>query len=556
MYREENVINKENHAIVKRYLEAALGPEYVSDDPAILECHAKDSSPSGILLGKRPEFVVLPGNAEDVAAVVKICNRFKKPFITGALMYQSTCTPLRPGYVLIDMKRMNRIIEINEKDMYAVVEPLVTFAELNAEAQKRGLFVQTPPAGMSSVVANHLFAGFTQLSWRFGISTRNILAFEWVLPTGEIVKTGSLNNGSWIWGEGPGPDLRGLIKGLFGVGSGLGIVTKMAVKLHRWPGPRDFTKCVKSSSPYVDNAWKGGWRMEFNLPQDKIRNHIIAYPSIEKLCEAIKKLGEAEICASVAHLPAWFMCCESAQSQQEFWDLWNSNYYQTLGDILGPGIPAYALFVTIAGFTSPKQLDYEEKVLTKIIEETGGKFVPKDSRIYYEMITCYFAGEIWRPAGAKNMRPRGSFVPTRFIFESVENAAEIYQYLYKWTVEAASAHNLLYPSKGGLDDFGHFGLIASYDFGHMIHVAGFNMYYDQSDLEQVENVRKVMKKGLEDDIEKGIGTSYAPRIPEVHAIVGPMLYNYHVLLLKIKKTLDPNNVANPPFPIEISETQV
>lgn len=549
--KEEVIIDKEKHDEIKRYLEAVVGPEYVSDDPAILECHAKDSSPSGILSGKRPEFVVLPGDAEDVSAIVKICNRFKKPFLAGALMYQSTCTPLKPGFIIIDMKRMNRIIEINEKDMYAVVEPLVTFAELNAEVQRRGLLIRTPPAGMSSVMANHLFAGFTYMNWRFGISTRNILAFEWVLPTGEMVKTGSLNSGSWIWGEGPGPDLRGLIKGLFGVGSGLGIVTKMAVKLNQWPGPRDFTSCIRGSAPYVDSAWKGGWKMEFHLPSDKIRNYVIAYSSIEKLCGAIIKLGDAEVCTSVAHIPAWFMCCESAQSQEEFWDLWNNNYYQTLGNILGPGVPAYALLVTIAGFTSPKQLDYEEKVLTKIVEETGGKFVPKDSKIYYDVITCYFSGEIWRPAGAKNMRPKGAFVPTRFIFESVENVVQIYPYLYKWTIEVAGAHDLLYLSKGGLGEFGHFGLITPYDFGHMTHVAGFNMHYDQSNHEQVEAVRKVLKKGLEDDIEKGIGASYAPRVPEVHAVLGPMLFNYHILLSKIKKTLDPNNVANPPFPIEV-----
>jgi len=92
-----------------------------------------------------PEFVVLPAGTKETQAVVKICNRLKVPFLpVGSNQWSLTSAPNRPGTVIMDPKRMGRIIEIDEKNMYAVIEPLTTLAQLHAEANKRGLYIGSP----------------------------------------------------------------------------------------------------------------------------------------------------------------------------------------------------------------------------------------------------------------------------------------------------------------------------------------------------------------------------------------------------------------------------
>ena len=134
--------------------------------------------------------------------------------------------------MVIDPKRMDQIIEINEKDMYAVIEPYVTFAELQTEAMKKGMTCPCPLAGAQcSVLANYSWHGAYGNSWISGSGAQNLVAFEWVLPTGDIVKSGSISlpHAGWFWNDGPGPDLRGLLRGgSVGHAGGLGMVTKIS----------------------------------------------------------------------------------------------------------------------------------------------------------------------------------------------------------------------------------------------------------------------------------------------------------------------------------------
>ena len=137
------------------------------------------------------------------------------------------------------MRRLNRIIEINEKSMYAVVEPYVTCAVLQAEAMKKGFTVHMIGAGCNTSampITAHQGTGSSGVSTSCG--DRNTLAVEWVTPDGELIKFGSLGAGAgWFCGDGPGPSLRGLIHGPQGVMGGLGIFTKAALKLYPYFGP-------------------------------------------------------------------------------------------------------------------------------------------------------------------------------------------------------------------------------------------------------------------------------------------------------------------------------
>ena len=118
-----------------------MGSEYISDDPVILDSYAWRS---GLLAGTvrfvpRFEAVTLPQNTEEVQAIVKLCNRYKIQFKASSTGWGPYCDPTGPGVIKIDLRRMNRIVEINEKNMYAVVEPYVIGAQLQAELMKKGL---------------------------------------------------------------------------------------------------------------------------------------------------------------------------------------------------------------------------------------------------------------------------------------------------------------------------------------------------------------------------------------------------------------------------------
>jgi glycolate oxidase len=118
-------------------LEDILGPEYVSEDPVITETYATPVR-RGVPVIPRFAAITLPNSTEQVQAIVKLCNKYKTQYKAASTSWLYSDS-LVPDCIKIDLRRMNRIIEINEKTMYAVVEPYVIGAQLQAECMKRGL---------------------------------------------------------------------------------------------------------------------------------------------------------------------------------------------------------------------------------------------------------------------------------------------------------------------------------------------------------------------------------------------------------------------------------
>ncbi|HSW58342.1 MAG TPA: FAD-binding oxidoreductase, partial [Dehalococcoidales bacterium] len=210
--------------IYKAY-EDILGPENILDDPAVMPAYYKTEFAA----------VTLPGNTAEVQAVIKLCNRFKIPF---GVVSSGWGAMLPKGCILMDLRRMNRILEINEKNMYAVVEPYVINAQLQAELMKRGLNCNIKGAGSNG---SALLKGHGHMDQTTGGDDRNYLAVEWVTPAGDIVRLGSLGHSNqWFCGDGPGPSLRGLISGTVPPGLTPGVFTRGAQKVYPWPGPAEF----------------------------------------------------------------------------------------------------------------------------------------------------------------------------------------------------------------------------------------------------------------------------------------------------------------------------
>lgn len=275
-----------------RELEDIVGPEYISDDPSIQDSYAFEwlaelVRPNQDHYMPRPVAVIMPASTEEVQAITMVCNKYKikiKPISTG---WYHWAAPIKDedDTIQIDLRRMNKIIEIDEKNMFAIVEPYVICAQLQAEVMKRGLNINIIGAGAStSIVASACaYAGMGPSSYWMGHNSDNVLGMEWVTPGGEIIRTGSLGSGDgWFCSEGPGPSVRGIVRGFLGSRGGLGVYTRCAIKLSHWPGPTEFK--VRGTIP------------AYRLPvPDNFRVYTLAAPTWDAWADIYYKIYDNEI---------------------------------------------------------------------------------------------------------------------------------------------------------------------------------------------------------------------------------------------------------------------
>jgi FAD/FMN-containing dehydrogenase len=211
-----------------------VGNEFVSTNQADLYIYSQDMTPAE---PSWPDIVALPKSVAEVQAIIRLANKEKVPVIP----YVAGCNiggltiPLKGG-ILLDLKRMDRIIEVNDTDMYAVVEPGVTFGIMKAHLEKHHpnlmyTYCFTPPS--SGIVTNALLQGLDDLSFRYGAASRWVSGLEVVLPTGELVRIGSCAASRTWQALVPFPELAGLFLGWQGT---TGIITAMALSL--WPKPK------------------------------------------------------------------------------------------------------------------------------------------------------------------------------------------------------------------------------------------------------------------------------------------------------------------------------
>ncbi len=208
-------------------LKGLLGPDKVKDDELTVITYSADVSP---VPPQNPLCVVFPENRDDVVMVLKAANEYKVPLtvMSGGVNVVGTTIPPKGGFV-IDLHRMNRIIEINTDAGYAVIEPGVDFSRYTAALREKGYrcAVPTTPSG-ASPVGNSLSRPSTSLATRH---LDSIVDLEVVLPDGTVLNTGSSqfpNSGSELR-YGPFPDMAGLFGCSYGT---LGVVTKAALRIY------------------------------------------------------------------------------------------------------------------------------------------------------------------------------------------------------------------------------------------------------------------------------------------------------------------------------------
>src|SRR5688500_1564986 len=128
----------------------AVGRDHVFTADADLELYRDPYSPFRGEAGDRiPSDAVAPDNVEQVQTVVRIANRYRLPLwtiSTGRNLGYGGPSPVYSGSVVVDLKRMNRILEVDDKIHYAVVEPGVSYFDLYRYIQERNLKVWIDPA--------------------------------------------------------------------------------------------------------------------------------------------------------------------------------------------------------------------------------------------------------------------------------------------------------------------------------------------------------------------------------------------------------------------------
>lgn len=295
-------------------LTTIVGKENVLDTPEILKEYAGDCS---FALPKMPVCVVRPANIDELQGVVKWANNENIPLVpvsSGKPHFRGDTVPGIKGAIIVDLRRMNKIIRINYANRVALVEPGVTFGELQAELAKEGLSAYMPllPRSTKSVLTSVLEREPTTMSCAHFDSTDPMLCTEIVLGTGDKMRTGEAAGPDtleeqWEIGKAQispfGPtqmDPQRLVSGAQGT---IGIVTWMSLKCRF---------LSEKSSAYLIPCDDLGPLIELNYKLTKIRftGNIFILNDVNLACMMGQTPDEIETLRK--KLPPWlmFVSCE------------------------------------------------------------------------------------------------------------------------------------------------------------------------------------------------------------------------------------------------------
>lgn len=179
-----------NPSLLKSFQEI-LGPENVFADKADLVAYSYDAA---VLDAAVPAVVLRPLDAQALGLAVRLCNEHKLPLtVRGAGTNLSGGTIPDEGGVVIVTNGLNRILEINEADMYARVEPGVVTAKLAAAVEAKGLFYPPDPGSQSvSTLGGNVAENAGGLrGLKYGVTRDYVMGLEFFDVEGNLIKTGS-----------------------------------------------------------------------------------------------------------------------------------------------------------------------------------------------------------------------------------------------------------------------------------------------------------------------------------------------------------------------------
>ena len=230
----------------------------LSTGASVRELHARDEAYSAPAL---PDAVAFPDNAEEVAAIARICAGTGCPIVPYGIgtSLEGHVVPLQGG-VSVDFSRMNRILEIDERNLLATVEPGVTRTQLNEALRATGLMFTVDPGADATIGGMTATRASGTNAVRYGTMRENVMALEVVLPDGQVIRTGTKARKSSA-----GYDLTHLFVGSEGT---LGLITRITVRLFGQPEAIMAATCAFES---VDGAVDAVMdAMQVGLPMARI----------------------------------------------------------------------------------------------------------------------------------------------------------------------------------------------------------------------------------------------------------------------------------------------
>jgi FAD/FMN-containing dehydrogenase len=331
-----------------------LGEEWATNDKTIRSNYSRDQSTVKKVL---PHIVALPKNTEEVSGIVKIANKFNIPVVTGACRINQggECIPRRGG-IIIDMVRMDQILEIDEDAMLATVQPFVKWQDLQIEGEKlgynegRALYGCKPEAPASaSVLGNTIGYGLSFHNNWYGSGPNRIASMKCVISDGTVVTLGSesIPHAGRIGGaQGPGMMLAQM---QCMMRARLGICTEMTVEIFPWAKYRRYYVFLTTEKNFFGQIdW---WYKLLRL-------------DVTSMCIAD---AEPASCISQIITPSFEKAEEFMKLMEEF------NLYPS------------CIWMAIVSADTQKELDAKCRMIEKVTENTEGAPIMIDS-MFYETI--------------------------------------------------------------------------------------------------------------------------------------------------------------------------
>jgi len=480
-----------NRGEVHRGLCSIVGASNVSDSSAVIITYGFDASPTP---PSQPDFVVLPREVIQIKHILELANRHRLPVTTlsGGVNVAGNAIPTQGGIVL-DLKWMNKILEVNTDAAYVVIEPGVTYDELSAELAKNGFRCQLPTSpGGSSPLAQQLLNPSGSLVNRHQDS---VIALEVVLANGEIIRTGSaaFSSSGFFLRYGPYPDLTGLFCCSYGT---LGVITKASLRIY--PVNEDTKLLVAAFDSFSSSV---------NFVKEVCRRNIAEHTIIWN--RQLYKTYEIK---------------SSAGNRLEIPTVLYEDPRKS-----NPDLPYNVVTVHMSGFK--EDMETHERVVDKVAAECKGKLLSKNER---ERLLLP-AMKSWEKFYVQYRIPTmdqvkkyglGRYVPWIVIGEP-KDIIEIEK-------EAVESMNEL-----GLRPICYYSM--PFDYGRAIFFRIFS-YIDPKERETMGKVRELYLSMFDSALRKyGVN-------PYRHRWGQSKLYQtggYQLLLRSIKNLVDPNNIMNP-----------
>lgn len=275
---------------VIKSLKSELGNDAVICDKEHMICYSYDAT----RIESLPDALLMPGTAEEVSKILQIANSENIPVIPrgAGSGFAGGSVPTRGG-IILSLQRMDSILEVNRDDFYIVAEPGVVTRNIQKAVEAEGMFYPPDPSSVTfcTIGGNISTGAGGARGVKYGTTKDYVMGLDVVLPTGEIIFTGTRAPRSVA-----GYDLTRLLVGSEGT---LGIITKAILKLIPLPEKTTTVSAIFGSVydaiAAVDTIITGGIRPTVIEFMDKASISVVQ----ELLPDSVREKGEAMIISEV-----------------------------------------------------------------------------------------------------------------------------------------------------------------------------------------------------------------------------------------------------------------